>query len=249
MFASDSTCCVCRERGKAVQIHHINEDSSNNTHVNLAVLCLECHNHTQTSGGFARELNAPIVTKYRDEWLARVVKRRDDADAIAVTRTIGPPPRASSKPVQPIPYSEDRADAILEYVESLPEFRKKLRAKAKAGWDTEVTASVVEASYEYIDALQGILVLMAGFYPGGTFGEGDPHEFFSGLTASRFRWHWAHAEPDGPGTGGTIVNIVCSGNVVDDVEKMVQNMAESLVGYDDRFDWRGWPDRWNQNTI
>jgi len=33
MFA-DSTCCVCRERGKALQVHHVDEDPSNNTFAN-----------------------------------------------------------------------------------------------------------------------------------------------------------------------------------------------------------------------
>ncbi len=63
MFASDSTCCVCRERGKAVQVHHIDEDPSNNTPANLAVLCLECHNQTQVSGGFGRKLTDTLVIK------------------------------------------------------------------------------------------------------------------------------------------------------------------------------------------
>ena len=75
MFASGSTCCVCRERGKAVQVHHVDENPADNTFENLTVLCLECHNQTQVSGGFGRKLNAPLVIKYRDEWLERVIQR------------------------------------------------------------------------------------------------------------------------------------------------------------------------------
>jgi hypothetical protein len=30
IFASDRTCCVCEVRGKAIQIHHIDENPSNN---------------------------------------------------------------------------------------------------------------------------------------------------------------------------------------------------------------------------
>ena len=47
LFASDHTCCVCRDRGRAVQIHHIDEDPANNTEENLSVLCLLCHDDTQ----------------------------------------------------------------------------------------------------------------------------------------------------------------------------------------------------------
>ena len=41
-------------------------------------------------------------------------------------------------------------------------------------------AGVIEASYEYIEALTAILVTLAQFYSPGTFGE-DPHRFFSEL--------------------------------------------------------------------
>lgn len=248
MFASDSTCCVCRERGKAVQVHHVDEDPSNNTLANLAVLCLECHNQTQLSGGFGRKLNAELVVKYRQEWLVRVVQRRDAADRAALEKMVGPAAVAARGLVETLPYSPERADTILAYVESLPDIRAGLRRTAQAQWDTGVTATMVQASYDYIDALQAVLITLASFYPGGSFGD-DPHRFFSEIVASRFLWHRAYAEPDGPGTGGTIVNVVCSGNVVDDVEKMVENVALSLVGYDDRFDWKGWRSRWRASTI
>ena len=45
------------------------------------------------------------------------------------------------------------------------------------------------------------------------------------------------------------MNVICSGNVVEDIEKMVEDMAQSLVGYDDRFDWKAWLSRWHANTI
>lgn len=38
LFSSDNTCCVCRERGKALNLHHIDEDPSNNVAINLALL-------------------------------------------------------------------------------------------------------------------------------------------------------------------------------------------------------------------
>ena len=76
LFRSDRTCCVCRIANKQVQIHHINDDPSDNRSANLAVLCLECHAQTQMSGGFGRKLNAEVVTLYRDHWLTSVEMRR-----------------------------------------------------------------------------------------------------------------------------------------------------------------------------
>jgi hypothetical protein len=72
LFYSDRTCCVCRAPKKPLQIHHIDDDNSNNVLENLAVLCLDCHTETQIKGGFARRLDAAQVRLYRDEWLDKI---------------------------------------------------------------------------------------------------------------------------------------------------------------------------------
>ena len=76
-FAADRTCCVCRVRGRPIQIHHIDEDPANNETSNIVVLCLDCHDDTQLRGGFGRRLNAAQVREYRQDWLTRVRHRRD----------------------------------------------------------------------------------------------------------------------------------------------------------------------------
>jgi hypothetical protein len=240
MFGADNTCCVCRERGKALQIHHTDDNPSNNRTENLAALCLECHNDTQIQGGFGRKLTAEVVVRYRDEWVVRVEKRRNEADRHALELAI--PERASQTSPQPV--AEPIRAAPLSYISALPDFKAALRKQAKVGWDTGVTSTMVQASYDYIDALQGILVTLAHYYSPTNFGGRARTEFFSDVIASRFQWHRSHQEPHGPGTGGTIVNVLCSGDVADDVERMVEDMAMSLVGYNDDFDWRGWRDRW-----
>lgn len=244
MFAADRTCCVCNKRGLPFQIHHIDEDSSNNIRENLAVLCLLCHDETQIKGGFGRKLKYEVVIRYRDDWDSRVAQRRDEADRQAIEKA-----SESMQLVQQgreVLYDDERANTILEYVNSLPVLRQQLVAKTQPEWDSGVTARIVEASYDFVDALQGILVTMAAFYPKGNFGDDDPHRYFSKIIASRFAWHRSIAEPDGPGTGGTIIHVTTSGSVMADAEKMVEDMASSLIGYDDRFDWRGWPSLWNQ---
>jgi hypothetical protein len=76
LFESDNTCCVCQNAMRSVQVHHIDEDPSNNDPANLAVLCLECHNKTQISGGFGKRLTPSLVRKYRNEWHQIVRDRR-----------------------------------------------------------------------------------------------------------------------------------------------------------------------------
>lgn len=79
LFLSNRTCCVCRVKGKPIQIHHIDGNSLNNDLRNLAVLCLDCHNETQISGGFGRKLSPEQVILYRDDWIALVTRERASA--------------------------------------------------------------------------------------------------------------------------------------------------------------------------
>lgn len=251
MLSSDSTCCVCRERGKTLQIHHIDDDPSNNVFENLSILCLECHTDTQLKGGFGRKLNAHIVIKYRDEWIERVKLRRNLADEMAVKRQVGEislSQQIETSP-QPVIQHTQLKDPPMDYINSLPEFKAALLRQAQPKWNTGVTATMVQANYDYIDSLNGILVTLAGYYSPEQFGNQSAQEYFSEIISSRFHWHRAIAEPHGPGTGGTIVNVTCSGGVMDDVEKMVEDMVMALVGYDDSFDWRGWPKRWRGEEI
>jgi len=250
LFTSDNTCCVCNERGRAVQIHHLDENPSNHAVENLAVLCLECHDKTQARGGFGRKLTSDVVERFRAEWIMRVAERRRLIDQLVIERTVGPPlvPRAPARPAKRDIAEPDPTHEALEYINSLPERKKELLQRAQPEWDSGVTARMVQASYDYIDALAGILVTLADYYPDGHFGDTQPREFFSQQIAARFAWHRAHAEPDGSGTGGTIVNVICCGNVQADVEKMVEDMVMSIVGFDDEFDWRRWPSRWHEKA-
>jgi hypothetical protein len=76
LFEADRTCCVCRIRSKPVQIHHINNNPSNNFPQNLATLCFDCHRETQITGGFDRKLDSDQVVLYRDDWVTLVAQDR-----------------------------------------------------------------------------------------------------------------------------------------------------------------------------
>lgn len=76
LFLSDRTCCVCRVKGKPVQVHHIDENPANNVLHNFSVLCFDCHTETQIRGGFHRKLNAEQIVLYRDDWLSLVARGR-----------------------------------------------------------------------------------------------------------------------------------------------------------------------------
>lgn len=84
LHEADRTCCVCREPSKAIQIHHIDGDPSNNSPANLAVLCLEQHNDTEIKGGFGRKLDAAQINLYKAEWIATVAERKQRANELVI---------------------------------------------------------------------------------------------------------------------------------------------------------------------
>ncbi len=75
MFASDRTCCVCRDPNRKTQIHHIDSDPSNNDRSNLAVLCNDHHSEAHTDQAFARNLSPDMIRKYDESWRAIVRAR------------------------------------------------------------------------------------------------------------------------------------------------------------------------------
>lgn len=253
MFRSNLTCCICNERGNSVNIHHIDGNHENNSYDNLAVLCLQCHDKTQTKGGFGRSLNAPLVIRYRDDWVRRVQRIRDETERYMISKTTGENiSLEQDEDNSKTSYFENKI--IVNIINSLPAIRLELLAKSALGWDTGITQRMREATYEYIDALQGILVILSNFYQDESSFEGDANRFIFEIIASRYKWHNAYAEPGGPGSGGTIISLLCGGNVMDEVETMVEEMVFTLVEYykDSEyfkdFQYKEWRKRWKERS-
>ena len=76
LFRSDHTCCVCRVKGKDVQIHHIDSNQSNNSISNLAVTCLDCHSKVTGTRGLGRSYTQGEVRKYKRSWEQQVQDSR-----------------------------------------------------------------------------------------------------------------------------------------------------------------------------
>lgn len=82
LFEHDRTCCVCRQKGKPVQIHHLDDDPTNHDLQNLSVLCFDCHRETQIRGGFDRKLDKEQIVLYRTDWIRTVVRQRAKEEAM-----------------------------------------------------------------------------------------------------------------------------------------------------------------------
>ena len=242
LFQADRTCCVCRERGKPVQIHHIDDDPSNNDPNNLVVLCLHCHNETQTRGSFGRKLDASQLVKFRADWIARVEARRHAADQIAAAHQAPPieksPALMLRREVLPNP------EKLINYIRTLPAIRRDAYSRAKPLWDTGITPKQKQGCYDVSDVLEQILATLASWYPPRHFDDREPAEYFNEVTASRFNWHRAHLEPNGIGTGGTIVGPLVANAVMIELETMIVDLVSSLSMHLADFDHDQWSREW-----
>lgn len=225
-FRSDRTCCICQERGKPTQIHHVDEDPGNNDPDNLALLCLHCHEETQIKGGFGRKLNASLIVQYRNDWFKRVQKRRDDADKIAMQYGVTPSEKPLREPVrqETLPNPEK----LTNYVKTLPAIRRDVYNRARPLWDTGITANQRQGCYDVNDVLEQILTTLVSWYPAYHFNEQKPQDYINAMTASRFVWHRSHLEPNGIGTGGTMIGPMVAGAVMNDLETMIVDVVLSL---------------------
>ncbi len=68
LFLNRHTCCICHEKNKDVQVHHIDSNASNNSSTNLAVLCLDCHSRVTGLRGLGRRFSPFEVRRYKKEW-------------------------------------------------------------------------------------------------------------------------------------------------------------------------------------
>jgi hypothetical protein len=113
------TCCVCEDRSKHVQIHHLDRNPNNNAPDNLVVLCLEHHDEATRRSGIGRSLSKGQLRKYREQWLEKVHSRRV---------------RAFSKAP---PVNEDIHEALLEAL-ACHEVRRIQASLVKTKWEKQV---------------------------------------------------------------------------------------------------------------
>ncbi len=84
MFASDRTCCVCRDPNRKTEIHHIDGDPSNNDRSNLAVVCKDHQSEAHTKHAFSRNLTPDLIRLYDETWRAIVRTRLSPGGAQAL---------------------------------------------------------------------------------------------------------------------------------------------------------------------
>lgn len=144
----------------------------------------------------------------------------------------------------------------IDFINSLPKIKSDLLQEIEIILDSKTpeggtTADICNMNGLYIDALQKILTKLASFYSSDYFIDQSPQNFFSEIISSRNRFHGIIAEPNGPGTGGTIRSIIYTQSIIEDVDNLIKMMVEGLlihrVNYPD-FNYNNWLKLWRNQT-
>jgi hypothetical protein len=137
---------------------------------------------------------------------------------------------------------DDASDIRL--FESLPEVKALAYSMAQAGWDTGTTIEMRQASHDVVDFYEFIWLRLAEFYPHKTFGKNGALEYIQEFIRERYKFHWSKHEPNGAGTGGTIVGVLTGGDVLNDLDGLMVQTATAIVGYREDFDFDSWLKKW-----
>jgi len=197
-------------------------------------------------GGFGRKINKETLIYHREQWIKRVAKRREEADNITALQMAGLS--------YPIPTTKQGAEemninnnkALLAYVETLPNILKYAYDKARPMWDSGITADMNQGAYDVIDVLIHILIHLSSWLPQNHFDGMSAEEHFRNYIQSRYAWHRALAEPDGIGSGGTIVGTLVAGGVLADLENAVSELVYALTIESEDFEFDKWQRAWKE---
>ncbi|WKA29331.1 HNH endonuclease signature motif containing protein [Bradyrhizobium roseum] len=194
LYQHDRICCVCNEPGKAVQLHHIDEDPSNHDPDNLAVLCLQHHEETQISGGFGRKLRAVDVSRYREEWTRRIQERRIEVDRMVIARLAAIPGKlapGTSREVEDASFRYRPSAKVLRfYLETLPDIIGDAYANGATMLIAEGDSRVAVAAGQLIvGVLEQILVQLSQWVDPYHFGGKPIRNHYSEFVALRNWWN------------------------------------------------------------
>jgi hypothetical protein len=229
---------VCRDASREVQIHHIDENPSNHDRNNLAPLCFEDHNRTLIKGGFGRQLSAGEIRQYRDDWLSRVASQRANADelaSIAMAKLAVPPPSHPHR---------NFVEPPLPFIFALPAVRRSAIAHVQAR-DATSTVAMREASQEYVEAMKAIAIALAAYLPSSEPEAVNPRDYFDDRVHSLLSIHWQRLEPDGLGTGGSVVSVEAWAAVASDIDDAVSDLVHKLSRWDSKINFAQWSDEWS----
>jgi hypothetical protein len=132
---------------------------------------------------------------------------------------------------------------MMDYMKSLPSRRREAYQRARPEWDSGVTARMVNATYAVNNGLLEMLIDLSSCYPRENFGDLVTKEFWHDFIRSRYSIQRERLDTEGD--AGTIVNVLATGRVMDDLEQMIAYMVSSITNRNNEFDYDSWYKDWS----
>ncbi|NOW82955.1 hypothetical protein B0H39_000836 [Clostridium beijerinckii] len=87
-------CCVCKSKGIGLNFHHLDEDPSNNSDDNIAVLCVKEHDNHHRPNAYSNvkhlDLSTEEIRKKKESWESFVNEaKKDNPTVLAVVTAYG----------------------------------------------------------------------------------------------------------------------------------------------------------------
>jgi hypothetical protein len=79
LYKAAKTCCVCRIPRAPVEIHHIDQDPSNNVESNLIAICRKCHDEAHTKRALSQNLTPTRLLDFKGKWEHEISTRAAQA--------------------------------------------------------------------------------------------------------------------------------------------------------------------------
>ena len=228
-YMSNHICCVCCMPNKQLQIHHLNNDPSCNDIDNLCLLCLECHNKTLVSGGFANRLSCTDIKFFRDRLYERNINIREAVDNKTIDAMLGVHEIGNEEAllykIQENCTFEEHNPELSGFILSIPLRYKAFQQQAQPFYDKGSTLDIRHGQYIIIAGLNQIICELKKFYPDSHFDGGE----YADEDMQRQVWDYAYkiSSPLGFIESGSAVHIE-AGMVMVDFLKFIIN---KLVGF------------------
>ncbi len=131
-------------------------------------------------------------------------------------------------------------DKHIQFIKDLPKERLEVYGNAQVKWDTGITSTMREGNYTVIEFLMNTWMKLSEFYPLTNFGNITSEKYIEDYTKQRFDYHWAKHTPNGEFKGGTIIYIMVGGNVISDLENLVDDLVSTLSLYNENINLNNW---------
>ncbi len=224
-------CNLCYKHTDDWQIHHIDEDPSNNDPDNLVFLCLNCHSKIHTKRSMSGNYTKEIIKTYRDQ-LYKIIKS-NIANILEIKETINS--ENSS-------YIQEKADEscfakenpqIFSLVINMKDEYKLACKRAQILYDAGGTYNVLEGNFLEINCISGFIDEMIKSYPEKHFLNEKGEDIINNIYKSYDELAYRFATPEGFVNAGTMVHSFATRTKIELLKSLVNIIVEETIPYDD----------------